>query len=100
MYFRKICDDTRDMTMTELAHNQVFVKNGEAWYRDYQRELSARDLVREIIKKHTTGEDERELADDETFDEVMLEAGYYGTNDLDGVCSMKTILVAGAMSLS
>ena len=29
-----------------------------------------------------------ELADDEVFDDVMLEAGYYGTDNMEGVCSI------------
>lgn len=88
MELRKICDDTRDMGMWELAHNQVFVKNKEAWYRDFEREISVRDLVREIYRKHVTTEDAEELADDEVFDDVMLEAGYYGTDNMEGVCSI------------
>lgn len=88
MELRKICDDTSDMSMWELAHNQVFIKNREAWYRDFEREISARDLVREIYRKHVTTEDAAELADDEIFDEVMLEAGAYGTDDMEGVCSI------------
>lgn len=88
MELRKICDDTRDMGMWELAHNQVFVKNKEAWYRNFEREISVRDLVREIYRKHVTTEDAEELADDEVFDDVMLDAGYYGTDDMEGVCSI------------
>lgn len=88
MELRKICDDTRDVGMWELAHNQVFVKNKEAWYRDFEREISVRDLVREIYRKHVTTEDAEELADDEVFDDVMLEAGYYGTDNMEGVCSI------------
>lgn len=52
MIFRKICNDTSTMSATELAHNFVFVKNREAWYRDFDREISVRDLMREICAKH------------------------------------------------
>lgn len=88
MKFRKICDDTSDMSMWELAHNQVFVRDKEAWYRDFTREISARDLVREIYRKHVTTEDAEELADDDNFDDIMLEAGQYGTDDMEGVCAI------------
>ena len=88
MELRKICDDTSDMSMWELAHNQVFVKNKEAWYRDFEREISARDLVREIYRKHVTTEDAEDLADDDVFDDIMLEAGAYDTDDMEGVCSI------------
>lgn len=86
MEIRKICDDTSDMSMWELAHNQVFVKGKEAWYRDFEREISARDLVREIYRKHVTTENAEDLADDDVFDGIMLEAGAYGTDDMEGVC--------------
>lgn len=88
MELRKICEDTSDMGMWELAHNFVFIKDKEAWYRDFEREISVRDLVREIYRKHVTTEDAEELADDEVFDDVMLEAGYYGTDNMEGVCSI------------
>lgn len=88
MEIRKICDDTSDMSMWELAHNQVFVKDKEAWYRDFTREISARDLVREVYRKHVTTEDVNELSDDDIFDDVMLDAGQYGTDDMEGVCSI------------
>ena len=52
MELRKICEDTSDMGMWELAHNFVFIKNREAWYRDFDQEISVLDLMREIIKKH------------------------------------------------
>ena len=68
--------------------NQVFIKDKEAWYRDFTREISARDLVREIYRKHVTTENAEELAGDDIFDDIMLDAGYYGTDDMEGVCSI------------
>lgn len=29
-------DDVNEMGMIDLAHNQVFIKDGEAWYRDLE----------------------------------------------------------------
>ena len=84
------------MGMWELAHNQVFIRDKEAWYRDFERELSARDLVREIIRKYISPERAEELADDKTFDDVLMEAGYYGTDDMEGVCSILYTLLWGA----
>lgn len=88
MEMRRICDDTSEMSMWELAHNQVFIKDKEAWYRDFTREISARDLVREIYRKHVTTEDAAELGDDDIFDDIMLDAGYNGTDEMEGVCSI------------
>lgn len=87
MVFRKICDDTSNMSMTELAHNHVFVKYGEAWYRDFDREISVRNLMREICSKHGSPADVNEM-DDDTLDEMLLDNLQYGTNDLEGVFSL------------
>lgn len=87
MQFRKICDDTSSMNMTELAHNHVFVKNGEAWYRDFDREISVRDLMREICSKYASPADADEM-DDETLDEVLYDNLFFGTDELEGVFAL------------
>lgn len=87
MEFKKICDDTSKMSMTELAHNHVFIKNGEAWYRDYDREISVRDLIREICSKHAISADVNEM-DDDTLDEILLENLYYGIDELEGIFAL------------
>ena len=86
MELRKICDDTSDMAMWELAHNMMFVKNREAWYRDFVREVPLRDLVRDILIIHA-----REAAEDvdgmsdEVLDERMMDDLQYGTDDINGL---------------
>ena len=35
MKYRRICENTQDMSAWELSHNHLFVKNGDAWYRDF-----------------------------------------------------------------
>lgn len=84
---RRICDDTNDMGMWELAHNHVFIKNGEAWYRDFEREISVLDLMREIYDKHDS-QAEAEKMDNETLTELLLDNLQYGTDDLDGVFAL------------
>ena len=39
-----------EMTMVELAHNCCFAKDREAYYREYEWEMSARDMARELAK--------------------------------------------------
>ncbi len=87
MEFRRICDDTSGMGMWELAHNHVFIKNGEAWYRDFEREISVRDLMREICGKHGSPADAGEM-DNETLDEVLADNLQFGTDDLKGVFAL------------
>lgn len=84
MEFRRICDDTSSMGMWELAHNHVFVKNGEAWYRDFEREISVRDLMREICSKYASPADADEMNKDE-LDEMLSDNLQYGTDELEGV---------------
>ena len=84
MELRRICEDTSDMGMWELAHNFVFIKDNEAWYRDFEREISALNLMREIIGKHGDPEHISGLSDQELNDTLMDDL-QYGTDNLDGI---------------
>lgn len=84
MEVKRICENTADMGMWELAHNFAFIKNHEAWYRDFDREISALDLMREIIMKHGDPDVVSGMTDDE-LSEMLADDLQYGTNELDGV---------------
>lgn len=94
MVFRKICNDTSTMSATELAHNFVFVKNREAWYRDFDREIPVRDLMREICAKHAAPADADELTDEE-LDEILYDNLQFGTDDLEGVFALLYMALYG-----
>lgn len=94
MEFRRICDDTSSMSMWELAHNHVFVKNGEAWYRDFEREISVRDLMREICSKHGSPADADEM-DNELLDEVLLDNLQFSTDELEGIFAVLYMTLYG-----
>lgn len=94
MIFRKICNDTSTMSATELAHNFVFVKNMEAWYRDFDREIPVRDLMREICAKHAAPADADELTDEE-LDEILYDNLQFGTDDLEGVFALLYMALYG-----
>ena len=102
MELRKICDDPADMSAWELAHNMMFGKDREACYRDFERETTLLDLVREIYRKHT-GEDgltqEMDELDDETLDEILADNLQYGTDDWDGVIALLYQTAWGAAEL-
>lgn len=102
MELRKICDDPADMSAWELAHNMMFVKDREACYRDFERETTLLDLVREIYRKHT-GEDgltqEMDELDDETLDEILADNLQCGTDDWDGVIALLYQTAWGAAEL-
>lgn len=80
----------------------MFVKDREACYRDFERETTLLDLVREIYRKHT-GEDgltqEMDELDDETLDEILADNLQYGTDDWDGVIALLYQTAWGAAEL-
>lgn len=92
MGFGRTFDETTERGMWELTHDHVFVRDGEAWYRDFEREISARDLMREIFSKHSSPLEEM---DNEALDEVLADNLQYGTDDIEGVFSMFYMTLCG-----
>lgn len=77
-------DDVKEMGMFDLSHNQVFVKNHEAWYRDFEIEMTARDLARAMFARNGI----ECPSDNEEFDEYMLELLQDGYETIDGMIAM------------
>lgn len=85
MYRLTTGKDTKDMNMTELAHNCCYAQDRRARYRDFERDVDARELARMLMVKYghwKIGEDV-ELTDDEIFDETMLDLLQYGEYDTE-----------------
>ena len=59
-----------DMSMFELAHNSCYCKDGVARYRDFENDIDARDLVRELVWSLADIELSR---NNECFDEEIIE---------------------------
>ena len=68
-----------EMGMYELAHNSCFAKNGEAYYRDFDREISARDFARELYKAYSVYEPSE---DDDELDEELVDDLVFGPTEL------------------
>lgn len=75
-----------EMGMVELAYNGCFAKDGEAYYRDYEGEKSARELARILLKKYADGDDSFTCDDD--FDDEMIELLQYGTDTIEGLIAL------------
>lgn len=91
MDFRLITDDKNVIKsdgfgMVNMIHNQFFVKDGEAWYRDKTREITVRDLIREVSM--TLGIWEDGWKDNGTLDEVLADNLQYGTENKNGVIAL------------
>ena len=93
----RIFDETTERGMWELTHEHVFVKNGEAWYRDPEREISARDLMREIGSKHVS--QTYSDIDNETLDELLAYGLRYGTDSIEGVISLCYMTICEAADM-
>jgi hypothetical protein len=87
-------DDVRKMNMTDLMVNHFFIKDGEAWYRDFEREVSVNDLMRELHGKYTTTYDTTVCND--CWSEMLFEHTQYGTDNLSGVIAMFNFTLCGA----
>lgn len=77
-------DDVKEMGMIDLAHNQVFIKDGEAWYRDFEREISARDLAKEMFDFHNV----KYSSNLDEFDEDMMYLLDDGYETIEGIIAL------------
>lgn len=69
----------KDMGMYELAHNSCFTKDGEAYYRDFSREISARDFARELYEAYSVYEP---TEDDDELDEELMNDLFFEPKEL------------------
>lgn len=85
-----------DMGMLELAHNCCYCKDGNARYRDFEIDMDARDLARELMVQYRHwksceeyGYDaDNELLDNDIFDDTMVENLIYGPNEDIGLIAL------------
>lgn len=77
--------DVSEMGMYELAHNSCYIKNGQTRYRDFERDIDTRDLVRNLMKIFA---DEEIYIDDDNFDDEMLELLSNGTSTIEGLIAL------------
>lgn len=77
----------KDMNMYELAHNSSYIdKYGNTRYRDYETDVDARALTRELLKKYAEHDDA--FTDDDDFDNAMMDLLQYGTGTIEGVIAL------------
>lgn len=78
-----------EMNMRELAHNCCYVKDGYAQYRDFETDIDARELVRDLMLNQNIFEiDSNEMLSDEAFDETMLDNLGYGPKEIEGLIAL------------
>lgn len=76
-----------EMGMYELAHNSCYIdEDGNARYRDFETDVDARSLARQLLKQYADGDDA--FTDDDNFDDEMLELLMYGTSTIEGLIAL------------
>lgn len=90
--------DVKDMEMYELAHNCMIINNGEAWYRDFENEISLRNMIREIKKKYE-GDYNEQLDDDELLDQILLEDLQFATETMSGFIAVFNMIACSHADL-
>ena len=75
-----------EMGMIELAHNSCYIKDGKARYRDYDIDIDARELTRQLLKDHAAGDDA--FTCDEDFDEWMVDYLRDGMDSIEGLIAL------------
>ena len=78
--------DVSEMGMFELAHNSCFYKDGVARYRDFETDIDARELTRQLLKDYADSDDA--FVDDDDFDEELIELLQYGTETIEGLIAL------------
>lgn len=82
-----VTEEAKEMDMLQLAYNKVFMKDGWAWYRDYDRVIPVIDLIKEIVHHHNF-DAELIIADPDEFGDIMIDNLQYGTDTMEGVISL------------
>ena len=78
--------DVSEMGMVELIHNSCYIENREAWYRDYDNDISARMLAR-LLLKIFAGRGSA-FTSDEDFDEYMAGCLKDGFDSIEGLIAL------------
>lgn len=87
---------TSEMNMIELAHNGCYAEERLARYRDFDRDIDARDFARELMVSYGLWKSceeygldaDNELVDDEIFDETMLDNMQYDATTIEGLVAL------------
>ena len=77
-----------EMDVCELPYNDCYVKDRQAMYRDYDTDMSARDLIRAVYKARSEYMPPEFYTDDEVFDDIIYDNLQIGINTFDGIMAM------------
>lgn len=77
-----------------LTHNCVFIKDGDVWYRDFEREIPLVELARKLNKAY--GDSEASAMNDEAFSNKMYDdLQFKPEEDIDGFVAVFYMVLVG-----
>lgn len=77
------------MSMVELAHNSCYTKDGVARYRDYETEIDAIELARDLMLSYRLLEENDTAAHDEdALNDELVESLAYGPKEIEGLIAL------------
>ena len=77
------------MSMVELAHNSCYTKDGVARYRDYETEIDAIELARDLMLSYRLLEENDTAAHDEdALNNELVESLAYGPKEIEGLIAL------------
>jgi hypothetical protein len=77
-----------EMSMCELQYNDCYVKDREAYYRDYDTDMSARDLIRSAYEANKKPLPAECKEDNEALDMFLYDNLQYGIDNFDGIMAL------------
>ena len=77
----------------ELMHNCVFVKDGDVWYRDFEREIPLMELARNL--KAYSDSDASAVNDEAFSDEMYDDLQFKPEEDIDGFVAIFYMVLVG-----
>lgn len=86
-------NEVSKMGMYELALNSCYAKDGVARYRDFEKDIDARDFARDLMVsfgewKKDGPDTDNEIVDDEIFDDTMLDNLSCEPNTIKGLIAL------------
>lgn len=78
------------MGMYELAHNSCYIdKYGCARYRDFETDVDARELARDLMREYDLWDDDDDaMLSDDAFDDEIMDNLMYDIKDIQGMIAL------------
>lgn len=75
-----------EMNMLELVYNSCYTKDGWARYRDYEKDIDAKELARDLLKRYADGHGA--FLRDEDFMDQMANYTQSGPEEIEGLIAV------------